>query len=153
MNQLFESFVRNFYKRHTEYDVGKKDIPWNLVPLNQISSKYVPKMQTDITLKSDNRQLIIDTKYYKDALQRYYDSEKINSGNLYQLNAYLTNLEALGEENKSCEGMLLYPTVEDELNLSYNMNDHKISIRTINLNQDWTQIRYKLLLLVEKEQS
>jgi len=45
-------FVRNFYKKHTHYEVGRKDIPWNIIPLDEISSGYIPKMQTDITMKS-----------------------------------------------------------------------------------------------------
>ena len=31
MAVLFENFVRNFYKQHTKYRVGREDIRWNLI--------------------------------------------------------------------------------------------------------------------------
>jgi len=146
MSSLFEEFVRSFYKREqSTFKVSRENIPWDAIPINMVSAEALPSMQTDISLSSDNRKMIIDTKYYKNALQRYYDKEKIHSDNLYQLFAYLKNLEPLGEENIHCEGILLYPTVEKELNLQYDVQGHRISIRTINLNQDWKRIHNSLL--------
>ena len=54
--------------------------------------------------------------------------------------AYLKNLEATGEENKGCRGMLLYPTTSEELSLSYDMDGHEVTVKTINLNQHWKEI-------------
>jgi 5-methylcytosine-specific restriction enzyme subunit McrC len=44
--------------------------------------------------------------------------------------------------------MLLYPTVKPDLHLQYNLHGHRISIRTIDLTQDWQEIHEKLLDLV-----
>ena len=142
MNRLFESFVRNFYKKELKgkYIVSRKNIPWNAIPLDEKSGDFLPNMQTDIYLESDDDRLIIDTKYYKEALQTYYDKQTIHSNNLYQIFAYLKNLEATGEENKGCRGMLLYPTTSEELSLSYDMDGHEVSVKTINLNQHWKEI-------------
>jgi 5-methylcytosine-specific restriction enzyme subunit McrC len=41
-------------------------------------------MTTDITLKSKARTIIIDTKYYRAALQSHYESKTVHSSNLYQ---------------------------------------------------------------------
>ena len=84
--------------------------------------------------------MIIDTKYYQEALQTYYDKKTIHSNNLYQIYSYLKNYEAEDKENKHCRGMLLYPTTSDEISLSYDVDGHEISIKTINLNQHWKKI-------------
>jgi len=71
-------------------------------------------------------------------------AETLRSAHLYQLNAYLDNLSS----DPSCEAMLLYPTVDKALSASYTHKGHKISIRTINLNQSWQAIHDDLLRLV-----
>ena len=48
----------------------------------------------------------------------------------------------------ACEAMLLYPTVDKALSASYAHKAHRISIRTINLNQPWHGIHDDLLALV-----
>jgi 5-methylcytosine-specific restriction enzyme subunit McrC len=108
----------------------------------------LPSMKTDVSLTSPERKIIIDTKYYAHALQIYYQKESIHSGNLYQLHAYLSNVVTEGDEQLKCEGILLYPTVETELDLQYEIKGHKISIRTINLNQDWKAIHQNLLEMI-----
>ena len=44
--------------------------------------------------------------------------------------------------------MLLYPTVDSPLSADFTHKGHKISIRTINLNQPWQSIHQDLLALV-----
>jgi 5-methylcytosine-specific restriction enzyme subunit McrC len=44
--------------------------------------------------------------------------------------------------------MLLYPTVDRTLELKYVLEGYPISIRTVNLNQPWQQLRQDLLDLV-----
>lgn len=149
MSSLFEEFVRSFYKREQDnYKVARENIPWDAVALDELSKSVLPNMQTDISLTSQNRKIVIDTKYYKEALQKYYDKESIRSNNLYQLFAYLMNLESLGEENSTCEGILLYPTVESEHEYQYVMKGHRIKVKTINLNQDWREIHKDLLNII-----
>ena len=48
----------------------------------------------------------------------------------------------------SCQMLLLYPTVNIPLSASFSHKGHKISIRTINLNQPWRDIHRDLLSLV-----
>jgi len=78
-----------------------------------------------------------------------YGQEKIRSTHLYQIIAYLKNLEAKDGINRYCSGILLYPTVDKDIHLNYRMDGHKIMIRTINLNQDWKLIRSDLLNILE----
>lgn len=71
----------------------------------------------------------------------------VSSANLYQLFAYLKNKEKdPGWEN--CEGILLYPTVKDTLDLNYTLGGHRVRIYTINLNQHWSKISDELKLLI-----
>ena len=72
---------------------------------------------------------------------------KIHSTNLYQLFSYLKNKEKdPGWEN--CEGILLYPTVQESYDFNYTLAGHKVRIYTLNLNQHWTKISEELKQLV-----
>jgi len=53
---------------------------------------YLPTMNTDISLDSPERKIIMDAKYYREVFQSNYGSDSIHSGNLYQLYAYVSNL-------------------------------------------------------------
>lgn len=105
-------------------------------------------IKTDISITSPKRKIIIDTKYYRECLQEHYDKKIIVSSNLYQLLAYLENADAQTGNAHNCEGMLIYPTVKNELDLHYTIEDHKISIKTINLNQDWRKISEDLISFI-----
>lgn len=148
MSLLFEEFVRNFYKRHLcRYKVSRSHIKWQLSPFTKQAADFLPRMETDITLKSANRRVIIDTKYYTNTLS---GNDKIHSANLYQLFAYLKNQEDVNDAiSLQCEGLLLYPTTHQELRHEYQYEGHKISIQTINMNQDWKNIEKDLLSMAD----
>lgn len=149
MNMLFEEFVRNFYKKEQEkFKVKREDIVWKIDGIEESSKGYLPKMQTDISLTSPDQKIIIDTKYYKEALNSYYDKEKIRTANLYQMHSYMTNLPK--EEGLNYKGILLYPTVRYEIDVSLKPQfGYDLEFRTINLNQDWQDIRSDLLAIVK----
>ena len=138
---LFEEFIRNFYKIEVpEAKVFREDLQWKMAGETH---QFLPKMQTDISIKINDRKLIIDAKYYKETLQKYYDSEKIHSQHLYQLFAYLKN-----QENIKAEGILIYPTVQKSLSLTYTHEGHTIRIETLNLNQNWQRVKADLLRII-----
>ncbi len=151
MGKLFEEFVRNFYRRKQsqhQYHVHREDIHWNAVELKDGSLQALPKMQTDISLESSQRKLIIDTKYYVDALQTsQHGKEAIQSGHLYQLFSYLQNVKN-SSSGRPCDGMLLYPKVDKDYDFRYQIHGHQISVRTINLNQNWKLIERDLLGMI-----
>jgi 5-methylcytosine-specific restriction enzyme subunit McrC len=149
MARLFESFVRNFYKiEQSEFSVKREDIKWNFVTENEIDLRMLPKMSTDISLVSSSRKIIIDTKFYKEALGSRFTQEKINSSHLYQLFSYLKNQESDLEITKTCEGVLLYPSAGSDFKFSYRYQNHKIRVLSINLNQDWFDIKRDLLEII-----
>lgn len=151
MARLYENFVRNFFKEELKgscYEVASETIKWNVSEPDSYSLDYLPIMKTDISLTSPDRKIIIDTKYYKECLNEHYDREKVISSNLYQIFAYVKNAESQGGAAINSEGMLLYPTVTKEIYLPYQMENHKIVFKTINLNQNWKLIKKDLLRIV-----
>jgi 5-methylcytosine-specific restriction enzyme subunit McrC len=147
MALLFENFVRNFYRVHTTFRVKREDIYWRWIAADPAAAEMLPKMQTDISLTSDTRKIIIDCKFTPEATQHHYEAETLRSSHLYQIHAYLNNLPE-GRLTDTCELMLLYPTVDSPLTVTYTDKGRKISIRTINLNQPWQSIHQDLLELV-----
>lgn len=150
MAALFEDFVRNFYMIETSgFKVGREDILWQAEPMDADSKAHLPKMVTDISIEGQGFKVVIDTKFYKEALATHYDAEKIRSQHFFQIFAYLKNLEKQGGVNTNCTGVLLYPTVRKELNLNYMMDGHKLIIHTINLDQDGQMIDNDLKSLLD----
>jgi 5-methylcytosine-specific restriction enzyme subunit McrC len=106
-------------------------------------------MKTDTTLVFSNRKVIIDTKYYKEALTERYGGLKFRSNNLYQLHAYLISTAHGNQDviDLNAEGILLYPVVHNGFREDFNINGHNVTLATINLNQDWRAIHDELLAL------
>jgi len=152
MATIFENFVRNFYRKHLKqsgYEVKPEIINWDIGETDPFSIDYLPVMKTDISITSSTRKIIIDTKFYKECFLEHYDRKIIISNHLYQLLAYLENSDAksLNIRQKS-EGMLIYPTVKYEADLNYILRGHKISVKTINLDQEWRKISEDLLMFI-----
>lgn len=100
MARLFEDFVRNFYKKETpEYRVFLENINWEA---GGDDLTHLPLMQTDISIESQTRKIIMDTKYYQQSLMQYRGSQKLISGNLYQLFAYLSNHKKSSGKESFC---------------------------------------------------
>lgn len=151
MNQLFEAFIRNFYRiEQNKYNIVKKEtINW-LFECDEVDSfQFVPKMETDITLENNFEKIIIDAKYYRETMIINYDKEKIKSNNLYQLFSYLLNQEDNTPKTINAKGILLYPTIEKDYDLQYKYKNHKIEIRTINLNANWKLISHRLNEIID----
>lgn len=154
MHALYERFVREYYREHYPHlDVSAKVFDWNLdkaadTPLIQ----FLPKMNTDITLqdKASGRVLIIDTKYYGKTMQSMYDKQIYHSGNMYQIYAYVKNADT--EHTGNVSGMLLYAKTEEKItpNATYQMDGNQISVKTLDLNQEFSGIRKDLDMIVEE---
>lgn len=149
MRYLFEEFLRNFYSiEQSKYKVRRENIYWQFQSVNESNAQFLPLMQTDITLESSESKIIVDAKFYKEALKANWGKEKINSSNLYQLFSYLINQRSQDTKTQYAAGILLYPTVQNENNLDYKFENHKISIKTVNLDQNWKHISERLLSIV-----
>jgi 5-methylcytosine-specific restriction enzyme subunit McrC len=150
MNRLYEAFVRRFYQIHLSgrCDVGSTKINWKF-EASEAALDFLPGMTTDITIEDEERKVIIDAKFYQETMSVYYNKERIRSGNLYQLFAYLVNQENTSEKSILATGILLYPTVQNEYDLEYEYKGHKIFIKTVNLNMEWWKIEERLREIVK----
>jgi 5-methylcytosine-specific restriction enzyme subunit McrC len=129
--------------------VSAMQITWQATGLTGGTSAMLPLMATDLTIAWPRRRLILDCKYYREALAARYDALKFRPGNLYQLNAYLTNQAAVpGWEE--VEGMLLYPANGYTLDHSFTLHGrHRIRVATLDLAQPWPAIEGALLGLLD----
>jgi 5-methylcytosine-specific restriction enzyme subunit McrC len=149
MVRVFEEFSSNFYKaERPELSIKKEKISWVAQSDNPENLAYLPSMETDISIRNAERTLIIDAKYYKETLTNYFGTERVHSANLYQLFAYLKNIEHREDTNKILEGMLLYPVVTQHLRLEYQIHGHRVRICTVDLAAHWSEIREELLALI-----
>ena len=156
MARVFENFLMAWYQRHTdptEFDrIGRKVFSWPVRPLcDPEDPNYVPKMETDITLIGPHRTLIIDAKYYHHTLvaKREDAIPKVISGHLYQLHAYLSVWATHHPGNPKPEGMLLYPTVQDHVDLKLEIHGYPVRVATVSLDQAWPKIHKELARVVQ----
>ena len=145
MHRLYEKFILEYYrKEHPELNASASQIPW---ALDDGMSDMLPVMQSDITLSKGNSVLIIDAKYYSHTTQIQYDVHTLHSGNLYQIFTYVKNKEAeLSDAQHTVSGMLLYAKTDEQVQPThvYHMSGNKISVRTLDLNQDFPEIARQL---------
>lgn len=148
MCRLYEKFILEYYRiEHKELSAGAPQIQWALSEDDDFD--MLPKMQTDITLKSKDglRVLVMDAKYYTHNTQVQYDKHSIHSHNLYQIFTYVKNLEATNsDKNMKISGMLLYAKTIEQIqpdNL-FHMSGNEIEVRTLDLNQDFSEIKKAL---------
>jgi 5-methylcytosine-specific restriction enzyme subunit McrC len=149
MAAVFEQFIHNFYDlKQSQFTVGRTQPKWSATAAQPSDLRFLPTMTTDVTLSSAARRVIIDAKYYRDALQTNYGSRTVHSSNLYQLLAYLRGSGQEIPRGQQVEGMLVYPVGEQSVDLSYIIDGFPVRIFTLNLGQPWLQIEADLLRLV-----
>lgn len=149
-HELFERFVRNFYRFHyPDARIEAEVLSW----FDEEASPFVPRMKTDITIewgRPVSRRLVIDTKYYGSALNiRYASAEKFHAANLYQLYAYLRTQEHRGAAYRDANGMLLYPVTNRRLDERMRVQGHEMSVKTIDLALPWHELESELLQLLQ----
>lgn len=151
MCRLYEKFILEYYrKEHPELTANASQIPWQL---DDDFSDMLPVMQSDIMLSQGEKVLIIDAKYYEHTTQVQYDKHTLHSGNLYQIFTYVKNKEyELKDKPHEVAGMLLYAKTEEEIqpDQKYMMSGNRISVRTLDLNLDFAEIKNQLDGIVEE---
>ena len=154
MAKVYEKFIRNFYKKEQrKYRVKGKNIKWQELKGQKEDTPYIPEMRTDVSLTSDDQQIVIDAKFYLKAFKlNPHGQLKIRSSHLYQLYAYLNNLRCLSSTPSRLEGILLYPTVGTNFDLQFEIQSFPIRVLSINLNQEWSKIHDDLLSIIGVEE-
>ncbi len=151
MNRLYEKFILEYYaKECPQVKATASQIPW---ALDDGIGTMLPVMQSDIMLSQCNKVLIIDAKYYTHTTQTQYDVHTLHSNNLYQIFTYVKNKDTeFGEKPHTVSGMLLYARTDETIQPDnvYQMSGNKISVKTLDLNQDFSEIAAQLNAIVDE---
>jgi len=149
MAELFEAFVLNLLQiEGRDWRVKSEQISWIGLDSAKAENDYLPRMETDISVRSARSTLLIDTKYYGEMFSGRYEAEKFHSAHIYQLFAYVKNLEPRGGQDSRARGMLLYPKVHKDVCEHFHLHGHEMWVCTIDLSQDWREIKRNLMSLV-----
>lgn len=141
MCRLYEKFILEYYRKHyPQIKISASQIGW---ALDDGISTMLPTMQSDIMLSYEEKTLIIDAKYYSHTTQIQYDVNTLHSNNLYQIFTYVKNKAVAGGE---VSGMLLYARTDEKIqpDNEYMMSGNKISVKTLDLNCDFSEISAQL---------
>ena len=101
-------------------------------------------MKTDISLSYKGKYFIIDTKFYGRMTQQNFDKNTRHSGNLYQIFTYVKSKDLNSTGNVS--GLLLYAKTEESIvpDMDAMFGRKRISVKTLDLNTDFVEIKAQL---------
>ena len=149
MYQVYERFVREYFRReHREVYSNERGISWHVDP--HVDRTRLPSMQCDLMLKKDNKTILLDTKWYSKTMATYYGKQTYHSANLYQIYSYVNNY-AKGESGRT-KGILLYAKTDDAItpdSPDFSIGGNVISVKTLDLDCDWSEITAQLSSLCE----
>jgi 5-methylcytosine-specific restriction enzyme subunit McrC len=110
----------------------------------------LPSMRTDVILDHHKmcRRIVIDTKFNTILSKGWYRDESIRSGYLYQMYAYLRSQVGQGDPlADTASGILLHPSVGEEVDETVFIQGHAIRFATVNLTASAPAIRARLVEL------
>lgn len=145
MHRLYERFLLNYFKKeHPKIYTHAPQIDWQV---DEGVDSFLPKMLTDVVLENENKILIIDAKFYSENTLEKNGKNIHRERNLYQIFSYVKNKD-LELKGKDCEvsGMLLYAKTNQSIqpDSDYLIDGNIISVKTIDLNQDFLVIKEQL---------
>ena len=145
MSTLYENFLLNYFKK--EHPYVKNHAPQIYWKIDEGADFLLPKMKTDVALEYENKILIIDAKFYTSNTSQNFGKDMHITHNLYQIFTYVKNKD-LELQGKGVEvsGMLLYARTNESIqpDSDYIMSGNKISVKTLDLNQEFDLIKEQL---------
>ena len=156
VRRLFEKAIAGFY-RNTLVQYGwtveaGTSLNWQISQNTPGISRILPSMRTDIVLQNlpIGRRIIIDTKFNAILTQGWYRETTLRSGYLYQIYAYLRSQTGCGNPlADTATGILLHPSVEEEIFESVVIQGNEIRFATVNLAATTKEIRIRLTEVIE----
>lgn len=151
MPRLFEEFVQNFAAIHLPAAKvrGQMRIRWD-GSWDEETAEVLPAMFVDVVVEHPERRLLLDCKFYREALVARYDRKRLHSSHLYQIVSYLRN-QSTEPGWEEVEGVLLYPAVEHYLDHRFVLNGHAVRVASIDLDRPWREIHEALLAICQGE--
>lgn len=148
MWRLFELFVANFLAREqTTFRVsGQVRVDWFGAKAHSPGALgLVPRLLPDVLAESQERRIVVDTKFYRDPLRARSGRPRLQASHLYQMVAYLSNLQAAHPIGPEHEGILLYAFTGERLRIDLTLQGYRLQVRTLDLSQPWPQVHGELL--------
>ena len=156
IRRLYERGVGGFYDVVTTPDgwtvVQGKPWQWPVSGGSPGLASILPLMRTDIVLehKGNGRRVVLDTKFNDILKPGQYGGEKLRSGYLYQIYAYLRTQESdLDPFSANAMGILLHPAVGVSMSESATIQGHELRFATVDLSASAATIRAQLLEVLE----
>jgi 5-methylcytosine-specific restriction enzyme subunit McrC len=147
MAQLFERFLFRFYEREQRtYHVEAPHLRWNAEG-SPAGLDLLPRMRTDVVLRSPSETIVLDAKYYASTLSEHFGKESVHSEHLYQLTTYMRHLEADGAG--LVRGVLVYPRTTRAIRADVRLFGRPVRIATVDLARPWPEIARDLRELVD----
>lgn len=159
--KLYEDAVAGFYDvtlSHRGWKVKQgSPIEWPALDPTPGLSFIMPQMVTDIVLECRSpsesaigQRIVIDTKFTSILRRSQFGKSTLKSENMYQLYAYLRSQERHGDPmSRHSAGVLLYPSLGDDLKESANIQGHRVLFATVDLASDSNTIRSQLLRILD----
>ncbi|HCJ7270467.1 TPA: 5-methylcytosine-specific restriction endonuclease system specificity protein McrC [Vibrio cholerae] len=146
LRKLFEKAIAGFYTvalNRKEWRVlAGKQFDWQISDKTSGIDEILPSMKTDI---------IIATKFNSVTTKGWHREETLRSGYIYQMYTYLRSQEDSSDPKSLVSlGMLLHPTIGNEVTEMVKIQGHPIWFCTVNLGESAASIRERLLLLLRK---
>jgi len=159
IRKLYEKGIAGFYEvalagEGWRVDAGKT-IDWLIESKSSGIEQILPSMRTDIVLDELNtgRRIVIDTKFNEVVKRGWYREETVRSAYVYQIYAYLRSQEGRGDPfADKAAGLLLHPSVGDTVDEAVVIQNHEIRFATVDLAVTATEIRERLLEVLEVSQ-
>lgn len=143
MAAIFEEFLRNFYRlEQRTFRVGREVMRWDATG-DAASAALLPVMRTDMTLRSTDRVIVADAKYYASAFSGAGEQPKLHSGHLYQLFAYMEH--ARPPPGACVDGLLIYPWAGSPLSARVSIKGRGVRAESVDLTVPWRGIKEQLL--------
>jgi 5-methylcytosine-specific restriction enzyme subunit McrC len=160
LRRIFEKAVAGFYRHEFHGRDGWKIHPqgwidWDVSSSSTGARALLPRMKPDLKLdKGLERRIVMDTKFTNVLTPRMHGGDAFKSENIYQLYAYLRSQAGRREDPLSsiAEGILLYPSVDSDLDEFVTIQGHRIRFATVNLAQSATVLLARLRSLLEISQ-
>ena len=155
VRKLFERAVGGFYRFELEPRGWKircgDHMKWPIYDYSSGLPAILPQMITDIVLGApeSSRLIVIDTKFTAILAAGHYGGDRLKSGYLYQLYAYLRTQEAVNDRWKAAEGILLHPAIGPFKTECASVQGHRMTFATVDLAGDAESIRRDLRQIIE----
>lgn len=159
---LFEKAVGGFYDVKLSpqgWGVGTGSrIRWPVEHNTGNMEHILPSMERDIVLErpgihtSKESRIVIDTKFADIIRPSWHGTPRLDSKHIYQMYAYLRSQERPNDDppSMSASGMLLYPSVGEDVDESATIQGHRIRFATVDLAADYKSMEDRLLKLVRE---